>query len=165
MDKKLIWAIVIIIVAILVVGGYYYFILAPQKIAPVPMPALNENTNLAPVGILPQNTNAPVVIPPTNVTPPPVAAPVPPVPKNQVKTYQVQIANFAFSPATLNIKVGDTVKWTNDDQPVHAIASANFASSNLNTGDSYSFTLTQPGSYDYHCAIHPFMAGKIIVSQ
>jgi plastocyanin len=56
----------------------------------------------------------------------------------------------------------------NNDSPPHAIASdagspAAFSSDPLSTGASYSFTFTQPGTYTYHCSIHPSMKGTVIV--
>lgn len=75
----------------------------------------------------------------------------------------VSIKNFAFNPAELAVKLGDTVTWTNDDSAPHQIKSTSFNSAVLSTGQSYSFTFTQAGTFDYSCAIHPSMAGKIIV--
>lgn len=81
----------------------------------------------------------------------------------QIQTVEVSIKNFAFNPATVTIKAGSTVKWTNQDSAAHQIKSNLFNSSALNTGDSYEFTFNTPGQYDYTCAIHPSMKGKIIV--
>jgi plastocyanin len=82
----------------------------------------------------------------------------------------VMIRNFAFSPATLTVRAGTTVTWTNDDSPPHAIASdagspVTFSSSPLANGATFSFTFTQAGSYPYHCSIHPSMKGTIIVES
>ncbi|MDD1689671.1 MAG: cupredoxin family copper-binding protein [Methanoregula sp.] len=80
----------------------------------------------------------------------------------------IAIKNFAFDPASLTVKAGTTVTWTNQDSVPHIIASdtgspAAFSSSSLSTGASYSFTFTQAGTYAYHCTIHPSMKGTIIV--
>jgi plastocyanin len=80
----------------------------------------------------------------------------------------VTIKNFAFDPAVLTVKAGTTVTWQNQDGAPHAIASdsgapAAFTSSQLATGASYSFTFSQPGTYTYHCSIHPSMTGTIVV--
>jgi amicyanin len=82
----------------------------------------------------------------------------------------IAIKNFAFSPATLTIKTGTTVTWTNQDGAPHQIASdpgapVAFNSESLANGASYQFTFTQAGTYDYHCTIHPAMKGTIIVQQ
>lgn len=81
------------------------------------------------------------------------------------QTYNVDIINFEFSPQTLSIKVGDTVTWTNQDSIRHDIKSndGNFYSIPLDTGQTYSFTFNQPGTFDYRCGLHPTMEGTIIV--
>ena len=82
----------------------------------------------------------------------------------------ITIKNFAFTPATLTVKSGTTVTWTNQDGPTHQIASdsgssVSFSSNPLATGASYQFTFTTPGTYPYHCAIHPSMTGTIVVQS
>ena len=76
---------------------------------------------------------------------------------------EVTIENFTFNPAELQIKVGDTVTWTNMDSAPHTVLSDSFQSDTLNNGDSFSFTFDKAGTYDYSCGIHPAMKGKIIV--
>lgn len=75
----------------------------------------------------------------------------------------VIIQNFAFSPAALTIKKGATVTWINNDSTPHQIKSATFNSDQLSKGQTFSFTLDTAGTFDYFCAIHPSMLGKIIV--
>jgi plastocyanin len=78
----------------------------------------------------------------------------------------VSIDNFTFGPQTLMVKAGTTVTWTNKDDIPHGIASANNAftkSKALDTDDSYSFTFTTPGTYQYFCYIHPHMTGTVVV--
>ena len=78
----------------------------------------------------------------------------------------VSIDNFTFSPQALRVKPGTTVTWTNKDDIPHGIASSNNAFSKskaLDTDDSYSFTFTAPGTYQYFCYIHPHMVGTIVV--
>ena len=78
----------------------------------------------------------------------------------------VSIDNFTFTPQTLTVKLGTTVTWTNKDDIPHGVASANNAFSKskaLDTDDSYSFTFTTPGTYQYFCYIHPHMTGTIVV--
>jgi amicyanin len=79
---------------------------------------------------------------------------------------QVTIQNFAFSPASVTIKVGDTVTWTNKDSAAHTVTYDNgttFASSSLATGATFSFTFTKAGTYPYHCGVHPNMKGTVVV--
>jgi plastocyanin len=82
----------------------------------------------------------------------------------------VVIKNFAFNPSTLTVKSGTVVNWTNQDGASHAIVSDTgspvaFSSDSLASGASYSFTFTQPGTYTYHCSIHPTMKGTIVVTS
>ncbi|BBZ79407.1 hypothetical protein MANY_47440 [Mycolicibacterium anyangense] len=78
----------------------------------------------------------------------------------------VDITNFAFTPATLTVKVGDTVTWTNHDEEPHTVVAddGSFHSPGLGTNDKYTFTFTAPGSFSYLCSIHPFMHGTVVVS-
>ena len=79
----------------------------------------------------------------------------------------VEIKNFAFTPATLTVKVGDKVTWTNQDSASHtATADDNsFNTGVLTTGQSGSVTFSKAGTYTYHCTIHPGMKGTIVVEQ
>jgi plastocyanin len=80
----------------------------------------------------------------------------------------ISIDNFSFTPATLTVKAGTTVTWTNKDDIPHGIASSNNAfkkSGALDTDDGYSFTFTTPGTYQYFCYLHPHMVGSIVVES
>jgi plastocyanin len=107
------------------------------------------------------NTPQPVSNTPV-VTPPPAPVPVP-APKSTAVTVQVNIQNFSFNPAEETITVGSTVVWTNNDSAPHQIASNLFNSSALSQGGTFSYKFTVAGTYDYYCAIHPSMTGRIIV--
>lgn len=80
---------------------------------------------------------------------------------------QVLIDNFTFQPATLTITPGTKVTWINRDDVPHTATSTSkprvFDSGTLDTDDTYSFVFSNPGQYDYFCAVHPHMTGKIIV--
>lgn len=76
----------------------------------------------------------------------------------------VTIDNFTFSPAELTVKVGTTVTWKNQDDIPHTVVSAGkFKSKALDTDDSYSFTFSSAGDYNYFCSLHPHMTGMIKV--
>jgi len=75
----------------------------------------------------------------------------------------INIQNFSFNPSTLTIKKGVTVIWTNNDSAPHQIKSSALNSNELVNGQSFSFTFTNSGTFEYSCAIHPSMTGKIIV--
>lgn len=78
----------------------------------------------------------------------------------------VSIRNFAFGPQAVTVKAGTTVRWTNQDSEAHTVVSdaGAFSSPVLQPRAGYSFTFTRPGTYSYHCSIHPFMTGKVVVS-
>jgi plastocyanin len=82
---------------------------------------------------------------------------------------QVTMKNLAFSPTSINAKVGQTVQWTNQDTPPHNVfyvSGPKFVSSaTLNTGGQFKLKLTQPGTIHYICSIHPFMKATIVVSK
>ncbi|MCX5780481.1 MAG: stalk domain-containing protein [Firmicutes bacterium] len=80
------------------------------------------------------------------------------------KTTQViAIEGLAFSPATLNVALGDTVTWVNHDSVAHTVIGDSCASPNLDNGQSFSRTFSTSGTFNYHCSIHPFMQGVVIV--
>jgi amicyanin len=83
-----------------------------------------------------------------------------------VATDAVHITNFAFSPATITVKAGSTVVWTNDDSIQHDVTfdGGGIASNDLNHNDTFSHTFPTPGTYHYICSIHPFMHGTVIVT-
>jgi plastocyanin len=89
----------------------------------------------------------------------PVAAPV--------ATNQVNIANFGFAPGTVMVKPGTTVTWTQQDEDQHTVTAddGSFGSSPLTTGQTFTHTFTTPGTYHYHCAIHQFMHGTVVVTN
>ena len=77
----------------------------------------------------------------------------------------VTIANFAFSPATLTINVGSKVTWTNTDSVTHTVTSNNgvFDSGDLAPNATFSYTFNTAGTFVYHCSIHTYMTGTVIV--
>jgi plastocyanin len=76
-----------------------------------------------------------------------------------------KIDNFTFVPARLTVKAGTTVTWRNEDDIPHTVTSAArlFRSKALDTDDSFSFTFTEPGIYEYFCSLHPRMTATIVV--
>ena len=85
-------------------------------------------------------------------------------PSARAQQLQVTIDNFTFTPAALTVKVGDTVTWTNHDDIPHTVVSAGkFRSKALDTDNTFSFTFTAAGDYQYFCSLHPHMTGMIKV--
>jgi plastocyanin len=81
-------------------------------------------------------------------------------------TVTVTIKNFAFSPQPVQAKVGDVVTWSNQDTAPHTATLDNGACSTdpINPGSSASLVFNTPGTYTYHCKIHPTqMKGYTIV--
>lgn len=78
-----------------------------------------------------------------------------------------KIVNFAFAPPTLTVHAGSAVTWTNaDDEPHTVIADDGaFKSHALDTGDAFAQVFAKPGVYAYHCSLHPYMVGKIVVQR
>jgi plastocyanin len=92
------------------------------------------------------------------------------------------IENFAYIPANLTVNVGTTVTWVNKDTVGHTVTEGDpnspkqpalrvFDSSGqvsgnvtlLQPGQSWSYTFTTPGAYEYYCIVHPYMTGQITV--
>ncbi|HEX2016487.1 MAG TPA: plastocyanin/azurin family copper-binding protein [Solirubrobacteraceae bacterium] len=80
----------------------------------------------------------------------------------------IKMVNIAFSPASTSVKVGQTVKWTNQDSVEHnvvATAGATFKSPNFGAGGSYSHKFTKAGKVSYVCTIHPNMKATLTVTK
>ncbi len=86
-------------------------------------------------------------------------------PANPTSEAEIKIDNFSFSPASLTVPLGTTVRWTNRDDIPHTVVSENktFKSKALDTDQEFTYTFTRPGTYNYFCSIHPKMTAKIVV--
>lgn len=129
------WIVIYAVIAVVVYGAVYYFFFASK--------GGYNNTVTAP------STN--------NQTNPGTSA-------SSLKN-TVGIENFAYSPSTITVKVGDSVTWTNKDGVGH---SATADDNSFNTGvlsqnQSGSVTFSKAGTYPYHCSVHPSMHGTVIV--
>ncbi len=72
-----------------------------------------------------------------------------------------------YSVNVLEVKVGDTVTWTNEDQGImHTVTAVDgsFDSDLLGTGESWSYTFTEAGEFEYLCTPHPWMRAKVVVT-
>jgi len=78
---------------------------------------------------------------------------------------KINISGFKFDPATVTVKVGTTVTWTNQDSANHTVTGddGSWTSKSLANGATFSFTFDKAGTYAYHCAIHSSMKGNIVV--
>ncbi len=78
---------------------------------------------------------------------------------------EVVISGFTYSPDTLEVSVGDTVTWTNEDGTEHTVTDEGGAfGDSLGSGDRFEFTFDEAGTYSYFCGIHPDMTGEVVVS-
>jgi plastocyanin len=78
----------------------------------------------------------------------------------------VTIKNFAFSPGSVSVHVGDTITWTNQDSAAHTATATNgsFDTGIIQKGKSGSHTFTSAGTISYICSVHPFMHGTVVVA-
>jgi len=77
----------------------------------------------------------------------------------------------AFSPNPIQVSVGSTVTWTNNDSVIHTVNSGTsptesglFTSPIMNPGDTFEYTFTEAGEVPYFCLLHPNMVGTVTVS-
>jgi plastocyanin len=80
---------------------------------------------------------------------------------------------YLYEPDTIQVKVGDTVTWTNTDDALHTVTSgsgtdenmgAEFDSGMMSTGKTFEHTFGTAGEFPYFCIIHPDMVGNVLVS-
>jgi plastocyanin len=65
------------------------------------------------------------------------------------------------------VKVGETVTWTNNDPVPHTVDSreGSMSSGYITKGQSFQYTFTETGTYEYYCTLHPWMVGSIKVAE
>jgi plastocyanin len=94
-------------------------------------------------------------------------APIRPEPGSAkgMRTHTIEISNFAFSPARLEVAVGDTVVWVNRDAAPHTASDSagRWASGELQANARWSRVVGKPGRLPYFCEYHPAMRGELIV--
>lgn len=80
-------------------------------------------------------------------------------------SFAAAIRDFSFQPSAMTIPRRASLTWRNDDSVAHNVVSDSnaFSSPVLNPGATYSHKFDQPGTYPYHCSIHPSMTGSITV--
>ncbi len=89
-----------------------------------------------------------------------------PEPRTEPMTHEVRIEEFAMHPKTLDVQVGDTVRWTNLDAATHTVTEEAYAfeSGDLLGGETFAFTFDAAGTFGYRCDYHPSMTGWIVVT-
>lgn len=81
---------------------------------------------------------------------------------------QVTMKNIAFNPKTVTVRVGQTVKWVNEDTVDHNVVAqkgATFKSKNFGQGKSFIYTAKAPATIEYVCTLHPGMGGTLVVAK
>ena len=90
-----------------------------------------------------------------------------------------ELDNSCFEPYIVNIQVGDTVTWTNDDDAIHVVVSGApnnesftdsedgeiFDSGFLKSTETFSHTFLEEGLFGYFCSLHPWMNGFVTVGD
>jgi plastocyanin len=71
----------------------------------------------------------------------------------------------SYSPNPLDVEIGQTVTWVNDDSVIHTVTSTDgtFDSNMLQRGQTFSHTFDREGGYPYYCTLHPNMVGTVSV--
>ena len=78
---------------------------------------------------------------------------------------RIEIKAHGFGVPELTVPVWTTVTWINHDDDPHTVTSTTniFRSPGLDTDETWAYTFTRPGTYEYYCTLHPLMTGKVIV--
>jgi len=117
----------------------------------------------------PTPTPAPTPSPDPSPTPAPTPTPSPsPTPSVVVIQIVAINGNMSFSPATVNVQVGQQVVWHNAHSDTHTATQdgGGFDTGLIRPGaTSAPITVTAPGTLRYHCEIHPSMVGVLDVAQ
>lgn len=142
------------------IGTYYFMTGNNSRVTPSYTPVVTDSQGMETIVPTTQPSTAPTSTPVVSVssTPKPAAT----------ASITVNISNYSFNPATLNIKTGTKVTWVNNDSAPHTVTSdlGNLLNSpTLASGQSFSFTFATSGTVNYHCAIHPGMKGSVVVSN
>jgi plastocyanin len=84
-----------------------------------------------------------------------------------VRSAKVEIVDFAYSPETVTVAAGGKVTWRNEDADEHTVTldDGSFESGDLAEGKLKSDSFKSPGSFAYHCEIHPEMTGTVEVVE
>jgi plastocyanin len=75
----------------------------------------------------------------------------------------VDISHFAFHPPTLRVNRGARIAFTNSSNTTHTATGGSFDTKRIAPGTSVTVNFARRGTFAYHCKIHPFMKGKIVV--
>ena len=74
----------------------------------------------------------------------------------------VEIRGYKYIPQNLTVKVGQTVRWINNDTVLHNVVGSGIESEYLQKGEAFTYTFEEVGTYQYICTVHPWMEGEVI---
>ena len=83
--------------------------------------------------------------------------------QTQTGAIEVSIVNLSFNPPEISVAKGATVVWTNHDAVQQTVTGQTFSSGTLNSGESYSYTFENDGTFTYSSSFYPQMQGRVIV--
>jgi len=78
---------------------------------------------------------------------------------------EIIIDHYAFTPESVSVRKGDTVRWINRDRVPHGIALDDVISPVLAPGESFEWTFARAGSVTYGCPLHPRMVGHFAIEE
>jgi plastocyanin len=84
----------------------------------------------------------------------------------QAATINIEIGDNFFAPTSITANVGDTIVWTHKGQRPHDVTADNgafFSPRRMMNGQSFSYTVTQAGTFAYQCTVHTGQLGTLIV--
>lgn len=135
-------------------------VVAPDAPATIPAPdTVVARPTAAPSTSPPRTTPRPAA--PKTTTPKPVAA------KPVSRVVKAGIKNVAYLQPRVQVTVGTTVEWTNNDPMPHTVTATgkSFDSGLINPGKTFRYTFTKVGTFNFFCQPHPFMKGTVVVRQ
>lgn len=135
-------------------------VITPDTVRPLPVvtaPAQHSPDTTTPrVAVSAPPTTSPSAQPARAVAAKPVA-----------RTVRTGMKNIHYLQPTMEITVGTTVEWKNNDPLLHSVTAINksFDSGLIQPGKTYRHTFTKTGTYNFYCVPHPFMKGTIVVKE
>ncbi len=135
----------------------------PAAAAPSPQPAPPPSTTPRTATSTPARTTTPRTTASTSRP----AAPKPAAPRQAARVVKTGIKNVNYLQPRLQVTVGTTVEWTNNDPMPHTVTSTSksFDSGLINPGKTFRHTFTKAGTFSFFCTPHPFMKGTIVVRE
>ena len=79
------------------------------------------------------------------------------------EVHKNEIKGLAFNPDQMTIRAGDSITWVNGDADRHNLQGDGFESKEMANGQTFTVEFPEPAQIAYHCIIHTYMEGKVIV--